>query len=67
MLHAKQLDAVIPLFGGIYATLVAYRVIRLNPKNPEKEAWWHGKFGKMMKILGPVIIVSGILEFFGLF
>jgi hypothetical protein len=66
MSRAEQFGGIIPFLGGIYLTLGAYRVIRLNPKIPEKEEWWHRKFGKMSKIVGPILIGGGILQFFGL-
>ncbi len=66
MLHAEQYSGLISIFGGIYVTLLAYRVIRKNPKDPDRMEVWHRKFGKIMKILGPIVIGGGILQFFGL-
>ena len=53
------------LFGiiaGIYGLLLAYRVLPRNPKDPEKMELWHRKFGKIMKIVSPCLIVFGILK-----
>ncbi len=55
-------NGLIPIFGGIYGLLLAYRIIPKKPKDPEKMELWHKKFGKMMKILCPAIIVYGILQ-----
>jgi hypothetical protein len=52
----------IPIVGGIYGLLLAYRVMPRKPKDPEKLELWHRKFGKMMKILCPFLIIFGILE-----
>jgi len=63
MMHLK-LSGLIPIFGGIYGLLLAYRVIPRKPKDPEKLELWHRKFGKMMKILSPFLIGFGLLELF---
>ncbi len=57
-----KLSGLIPILGGIYGLLLAYRVVPREPKDPEKMELWHRKFGKMMKILSPCLIVFGILE-----
>lgn len=56
----------IPIAGGIYLLLVSYRVVRLG-KNPEASELWLRKFGPMSKILGPIIILSGLGQLSGLF
>jgi len=56
------------LFGiivGIYGLLLAYRVVPRNPKDPEKMELWHRKFGKIMKIVSPCLIIFGILRLLG--
>jgi len=50
---------------SIYLTLMAYRIIPTHPKDPEKMELWHRKFGKLMKIIGPLLILNGLLELFG--
>jgi hypothetical protein len=57
---------IIPVLGGIYGTLIAYRIIPMNRKEPEKEELWHKRFGTMMKILSPFVILSGILTILGI-
>ncbi len=55
----------IPILGGIYGLLMAYGVVPREPKDPEKHKLWLRKFGKMMKILCPMIILFGIFELMG--
>jgi hypothetical protein len=61
----EQWKGLIPILGGIYGLLLAYRVLPSHPKDPEKMELWHRKFGKMMKILCPIIIVFGVLQILG--
>lgn len=56
-----SLGGLIPLLGGIYCTLLGFRILPKKPKNPEKHELWYGKFGKFMKLAGPFLIVYGIL------
>ena len=58
-------QGLIPLLGGIYGLLLAYRVLPRHPKDPEKLELWHRKFGKMMKILSPILIIFGLLLLLG--
>jgi len=58
-------SGLIPLLCGIYGLLLVYRVVPRKPKDPEKMELWHRKFGKMMKILSPFLIIFGILELLG--
>jgi len=57
-----KFNGLIPLLGGIYGLLIAFRILPRNPKDPEKMELWHKKFGKMMKILCPIIIIFGIVK-----
>jgi len=61
-----NLGGLIPIFGGIYGLLLAYRVLPRHPKDPEKMELWHRKFGKLMKVLSPCLIGFGILQLVGL-
>ena len=63
-MHIK-LGELIPIFGGIYGLLIAYRVVPRKPKDPEKMELWHRKFGKMMQVLSPFLIGFGLLELLG--
>ena len=59
-------NGLIPIAGGIFLLLASYRVIQLG-KNPDASELWLRKFGPMSKILGPIIILSGLGQLFGLF
>ena len=60
-------NGLIPILGGIYGLLLAYRIVPRKPKDPEKMELWHRKFGKMMKVLSPFLIIFGILNLLGVF
>jgi hypothetical protein len=62
-----NLEGSIPILAGIYGLLLAYRVVPQKPKDPEKMELWHRKFGKMMKIISPFLIVFGLLLLFRVF
>jgi hypothetical protein len=59
-------SGLIPIACGIYLVLASYRVVRLG-KNPEANELWLRKFGPMMKIFGPITILGGLGQLFGLF
>ena len=61
-----NLGGLIPIIGGVYCVLVAFRVVRVS-KNPEANELWLRKFGTLMKILGPIVILFGLAELFGVF
>jgi thiosulfate reductase cytochrome b subunit len=42
-------------------------VLPRKPKDPEKMALWRRKFGGIMTVLCPLIILSGIAQLFGVF
>jgi len=52
----------IPVVGGIYALLMVYRKIRVKEEHREKFELWHRKFGLLLKILSPIIIIYGCWE-----
>ncbi len=60
-----RLQGLIPLLCGTYLLLLGTGVLPRNPKDPEKMALWRRKFGLLIKIIGPIIIVFGILELAG--
>ncbi len=55
-------QGLIPLVGGVYGTLLAYGVFPRKPRDPERLALWRKKFGPTMKVLGPLLIVIGMVE-----
>ena len=56
--------ALIPIFAGVYMYFVAIGVLPKNPKEPERMELWRRKFGGMMKVLSPLMVVIGFLQFF---
>jgi hypothetical protein len=60
-----KLGGLIPVLGGIYGLLLAYRVVPRQPRHPEQMELWHRKFGTLIKILSPFLIALGLLELFG--
>jgi hypothetical protein len=56
----------IPIVFGIYVLLAVFRVVLLS-KNAEANELWLRKFGPMMKVLGPITILGGLGQLFGLF
>ena len=61
-----NLGGLIPLLGGVYCLLVAFRVVRVS-KNPQANEQWLQKYGTWLKILGPIVILFGLAELFGAF
>lgn len=61
-----DLSGLIPIALGIYVLLAVFRVIPLS-KNPDANEQWLRKFGLMMKILGPIIVLGGLIQLFGFF
>ena len=55
-------NGLIPLLGGFYATLLAFGYLPRKPADPERLALWRKKFGPLMKVLGPVLIIIGTVE-----
>jgi hypothetical protein len=60
-----QWNGLIPFVGGIYATLLAYGYLPKKPKDPEKMEVWRQKFGPMMKILSPLLMLYGAASLLG--
>ena len=52
--------------GGTYGLLAALRIVRVS-KNPDANEAWLRKFGPLMKILSPLVILLGFAELIGLF
>ena len=61
-----NLSGLIPVAGGIYGLLAAFRVIRVS-KNSEANEVWLRKFGPILKILSPLVALFGLAEFLGVF
>lgn len=44
---------------GVYALLLGYRIVPLKAGDPVRSDSWHKKYGGLLKIVGPVMIVCG--------
>ena len=54
--------ALIAIIGGAFGSLIAYRIVSLEKFiNPGEAEDWHDKYGKIVKILGPVAVVVGLI------
>jgi hypothetical protein len=62
------IDGAIPFFGGIYATLLGFRVLgKKSGVNPKYDQW-HKRLGGLLKVLGPSLVLFGLfLGFRGVF
>ncbi len=63
--NVGNLEGLIPLFGGLYAYLMAKGIV-LGSKNPEKMIAWRNRFGPMLKIVGPSLMVWGLIVLSGI-
>ncbi|MGB7581837.1 MAG: hypothetical protein WBL85_05245 [Sedimentisphaerales bacterium] len=53
--------SLIAIIGGGLLSLIAYNKVQLDKFiSPDEAENWHKKFGKIAKILGPIVVVIGI-------
>ena len=64
-MNLGNLEGLIPIFGGIYGFLLANGTLPKNPRDPLKMEQWRKKFGKMMRIVCPFLVVFGMLQLVG--
>ena len=55
-----NLEGLIPLLGGLYASLLARGVVRAST-DPVKNEVWLRKWGPTLKWLAPLVMLFGIL------
>lgn len=55
-------DCAIPIFAGIYCTLLGYRVVGKKPGASDKYDVWYARYGKWLKVAGPVLIVITLVR-----
>ena len=63
--NVGNLEGLIPILGGIYGLLLAKGILPRNARDPDKMELWRRKFGRMLKIICPLIFVFGVLQFIG--
>ena len=56
----ELVNAAIPFLGGIYATLLGYRVVGTKPGTSIRADEWHTRFDRMFRILGPLLMLFGL-------
>lgn len=61
MLYDRWNGLIILVFG-IYACLLAYGYLPRTPKDPERLLEWRRKFGPFMKVLAPILVLSGLVQ-----
>lgn len=64
VMDEMNLSGLIPILGGIYGFLMAVGAIPRQPKEPEKMELWRRKYGGMMKVICPLIVIHGFLKLF---
>ena len=56
----------IPFLGGLALTLLAFWVVGLKPGSSPKYDTWHSRYSNGLKIIGPFLIVLGIMSIRGI-
>lgn len=55
-------DGAIPIVAGLYCTLLGFRVVGKKAGESAKYDEWHARFGKALKIGGPLLIVITLVR-----
>lgn len=53
------------IFFAVYALLLAKGVLPRKPKDPEAQELWRQKFGGILTVVAPILIVYGALRVIG--
>lgn len=59
------LDGLISIAAGTYFYLMGKGTVPKNPRDPEKMEQWRKKYGTLMKVCGPILVIGGILRILG--
>ena len=59
--------AIIMICGGTYGILRATGYLPRKPVDDEKIELWRRKFGIIMFVLGPIIIIIGVIRLLGMY
>ena len=60
-----NLEGLIPLAGGVYGWLLVTGTLPKHPKNPEKMAAWRQRYGTIVKVICPLLVIFGALQLIG--
>ena len=53
--------ALLAIIMGVLGSLIAFNIVQLEKFiSPDEAEDWHKKYGKIFKILGPVVVVIGL-------
>ncbi|HEY4261419.1 MAG TPA: hypothetical protein VGM98_14725 [Schlesneria sp.] len=55
----ELINGAIPLFGGIYLTLLGFRKTGKQPGVSPSFDEWHRRYGRLLKVIGPALIMFG--------
>lgn len=56
----ELVNGAIPFCGGIYATLLGFRVVGKQPGSNPKYDEWHNRFGGILRVFGPFLVLFGL-------
>ncbi len=59
-------EGLIPIVGGMIMILFANGTFPKNPKDPEKMKKRRKKYRPVVKILGPLVVLFGVLQLIGI-
>ena len=54
----------IPFFGGLYCWLLGSRKVGKPPGQDLKLDAWHARFGKVLLLIGPLLMLFAVFVFF---
>ena len=58
----QNIDALISFSAGVYCTYIAYRGVPVGTQKPYEWQQWHAKWGTLLKIAGPILIATALLQ-----
>lgn len=57
----------IPVVVGLYFHLLANGTLPQNPRDSSRMAEWRERFGPMMRVLAPLVMIHGFLQLAGVY
>jgi hypothetical protein len=57
---ASLVDGLIPIAGGVMCSLYGFRVLGKAPGADARFDAWYQRYGKLLRVLGPVVVVFGL-------
>ena len=62
-----NLEGLIPICGGVYAFLLANGTLPRKPRDPVRMEAWRKKFGPLLKVLSPLVVLHGCMQLAGVY